>query len=349
MRLISDGLVQWPSAPQSRKWHRHSRPQIAAWNSCGARCSKTRDRPGGDRMNRDELDQRLSRMSTMWTMVIQAHGSEAAAANAALAGLAQRYSAVVYRYLLGAVRDPDTAAELSQEFAIRILQGAFRRADPGRGRFRDYLKTALIHLVNDYHRARQARPMPLPADVPASAEPAGPDAEVDFLDTWRAELLDRTWKALEAAQPTYYAVLRFRVENPDSPSPEMAERLGARLGTAMRPDQVRKSAAAVALEVCRIAGRRGCDVAGEPVARRAGRRAACARFTQVLPFRPGATSLTGSGADRRQGQGPRRSEPESRGLASSNGAAHALKSSRARSTSKLASLPNAARRSGSLK
>jgi hypothetical protein len=67
-------------------------------------------------MDSTELNQRLSRMSTMWTVVLQAHGSEADEATAALAGLAQQYSGVVYRYLLGAVRDPDTAAELSQEF-----------------------------------------------------------------------------------------------------------------------------------------------------------------------------------------------------------------------------------------
>ena len=58
-------------------------------------------------MNRDELDQRLSRISTIWTMVFEAHGAEADSATAAMAGLAQRYSGVVYRYLLGAVRDPD--------------------------------------------------------------------------------------------------------------------------------------------------------------------------------------------------------------------------------------------------
>ncbi len=56
-----------------------------------------------------------------------------------------------------------------------------------------------------------------------------------------AELLDRTWTALAAAQPTYHAVLLFRVENPDVPSPQMAEQLTARLGNPMRPDQVRKA------------------------------------------------------------------------------------------------------------
>ncbi len=73
-------------------------------------------------MDRDELDQRLSRMSTVWTMVFEAHGGEADAATAAMSGLALRYSGVVYCYLLGAVRDPDAAAELSQELALRILR-----------------------------------------------------------------------------------------------------------------------------------------------------------------------------------------------------------------------------------
>ncbi len=192
-------------------------------------------------MDRDELDQQLSRMSTEWTMVVQAHAGEADAANAALAALAQQYLAVVYRYLLGAVRDPDAAAELTQELALRILRGGFRHADPSRGRFRDYLRTALIHLVDDYHRARRARPRPLPHDVPDTPAPTGPELEAEFLPSWRAELLDRTWKALAAAQPTYHAVLLFRVENPDVPSPRMAEELAARLGTPMRPDQVRKA------------------------------------------------------------------------------------------------------------
>jgi DNA-directed RNA polymerase specialized sigma24 family protein len=192
-------------------------------------------------MDSTELDQRLSRMSTMWTVVFQAHGSEADSATAALARLAQRYSGVVYRYLLGAVRDPDTAAELSQEFALRVLQGAFRRADPGRGRFRDYLKTALIHLVDDYHTSQRTRPKPLPKDQPASSESAGLESEMDFVKSWREDLLDRTWKALAAAQPLYHAVLLFRVENPEIPSPRMAEEIGAKLGSTLRPDQVRKA------------------------------------------------------------------------------------------------------------
>src|SRR5207245_7552553 len=107
---------------------------------------------------------------------------------------------------LGAVRDPDTADELAQEFALRIVRGDFQRADPQRGRFRDYLRTALIHLVHDYQRARQAWPEALPADAPAPATDEDDDSA--FLAGWRMELLERTWQGLEAVEPDFEAVLR---------------------------------------------------------------------------------------------------------------------------------------------
>ncbi len=99
----------------------------------------------------------------------------------------------------------------------------------------------MIHLLDDYRAAQRSRPRPLPRDEPASPAAAGPESEADFLESWRAELLDRTWKALATAQPMYQAVLLFRVENLDVPSPRMAEELGARLGASLRSDQVRKA------------------------------------------------------------------------------------------------------------
>ena len=192
-------------------------------------------------MNRRELDDRLSRISTMWTMVLEGHAGEADSAATALAALAQRYSAVIYRYLLGAVRDPDAAAELSQELALRILRGGFRHADPKRGRFRDYLKTALIHLVDDYKTA-QCAPAPAPADRRARPPHSSRRGRAcRFRRELAPELLDRTWKALAAAQPMYHAVLLYRVGNPDATSAQIAEEVGAGLGTTLRADQVRKA------------------------------------------------------------------------------------------------------------
>jgi DNA-directed RNA polymerase specialized sigma24 family protein len=186
-----------------------------------------------------ELDERLSRIATRWTVVFQAHGQAATAAEAARHRLMLRYSAAAYRYLLGAIRDPDVASDLCQEFAVRFLRGDFRRADPGRGRFRDYVKRALVHLVTDHHRARQAGPVQIAADAPEPAHTLGD--EPDFAEGWRQDVLDQTWKALADDNPTFHAALLLRIDNPDMQSPEMAERLTAELGKPMSPENVRKT------------------------------------------------------------------------------------------------------------
>jgi RNA polymerase sigma-70 factor (ECF subfamily) len=190
-------------------------------------------------MDQAELDQRLSGIATQWTAVFQAHGAGADTVVAARNRLMLRYSGAVYRYLLGAVRDPDAASDLCQEFAVKFLRGDFRRAAPDRGRFRDYVKTSLVNLVNDHHRSRQAGPRPLAPDAP---DPAAPSDDADDFETgWRAEVLDQTWKALERYSPTFHAALLLRIAEPDLPSGEMAGRLSAQLGKPMTAENVRKS------------------------------------------------------------------------------------------------------------
>jgi RNA polymerase sigma factor (sigma-70 family) len=183
----------------------------------------------------------LSRISTPWTLVRLAHADAEASAAPALRLLLQRYCGAAYRYLRGALRDEDVALELLQEFVLRFLRGDFRRADPGSGRFRDYLRAALIHLVTDHHRDRRAQPQPLPADIDrrAVAPDEGGEDEVTFLQSWREELINRTWVALAEAKPTYHAVLAFHVENPELPSPGAAEQLVTRLGKPFTAAHVR--------------------------------------------------------------------------------------------------------------
>jgi hypothetical protein len=54
-------------------------------------------------------------------------------------------------------------------------------------------------------------------------------------------LLERTWRALAAVNADYQAVLLYRVENPDLPSAQMAERLSAQLGKPVTAAWVRKA------------------------------------------------------------------------------------------------------------
>ena len=182
-------------------------------------------------MDDENLKSRLSRISTSWTMLAEAHGAQEAQARSARLAFFQRYQCAAYRYLLGAVRDPDAADDLIQELALRFMRGDFRRADPERGRFRDYLKTTLYHLVVDHFGQQRKKPQPLNTAVAQPAvEPWGsPEAEEQFVRSWREELFSRAWSALaadeqERGQP-YFTVLMFRTQNPKATSVEMVRRL----------------------------------------------------------------------------------------------------------------------------
>jgi RNA polymerase sigma-70 factor (ECF subfamily) len=179
---------------------------------------------------------RLSQIATPWTDLDQAHGSALPALDAARQRLLQHYSSAVYSYLIGAVRDPDVADDLFQEFALRLMRGAFRTADPRRGRFRDFLKAALCHLVTDHYRRQRRGSLPCHGFPEPSTSPrAGlAEAEERFAEEWRAQLIDRTFAALEAfeqrtGQPLY-TLLHFRVENLKLPVADMARQLSGRLG-----------------------------------------------------------------------------------------------------------------------
>ena len=195
-------------------------------------------------MTPEQSQARLSRISTLWTLIHQAHGDSPNAGAEAHRLLMQRYCGAVYRYLLGALRDEEAALELFQEFALRFVRGDFRRADPERGRFRDYVRTSLIHLVTDYHRARANRPGPLPADLaappmPPMSESDSADADESFLQAWRNELIDRAWVALAEQNSTYHSVLLEHVEHPDAQPAERLERLGRELNRELSPSNLR--------------------------------------------------------------------------------------------------------------
>ncbi len=175
----------------------------------------------------------LSQISTRWDLLNQAHAS-AGDAHAAQRQFLARYAGAVYRYLQCGTRDSDAAADLSQEFALRFVRGDFRRADPDRGRFRDFLRTVLYHLVVDFHRARIGRAA---VALDSTEEPVAPgmnELDEQFVAEWRQEVLDRTWEALEADQAAgrheYYTVLRRRAESPEASIADLAAVLASELG-----------------------------------------------------------------------------------------------------------------------
>jgi RNA polymerase sigma-70 factor (ECF subfamily) len=190
-------------------------------------------------------DARLASISTQWTKLFQAHQDEGPAANQVYREQLLRYYGAVYRYLLGTLRDLVTAEELTQEFAVRFLRGDFRRADHERGRFRDFLKTALRHLAIDHWRKQEHAPARLgEAEQALAASPVGADLDQAFLQGWRKELLRRAWQALARFQQTrgspYFTVLKYKTENPQARATQLAEHLGDLQGKALTEAAVRQ-------------------------------------------------------------------------------------------------------------
>jgi len=191
-------------------------------------------------------DQALNLISTVWSLVRRAHHGPVEAANAARQQLLERYRGAVRRYLRKLLPDPDAADEVFQEFALRLVHGDLRGADPQRGRFRNFVKGTLFHLVADYRKQQRRWPGPLPANGNTLvANPEDRESDRLFVESWCDELLARAWEALAKVEATtgqaLYAVLRFRADHPEMRSPQMAEQLAAEVGRPFTAAGVRQS------------------------------------------------------------------------------------------------------------
>lgn len=197
---------------------------------------------GGTTVDAKSLSDRLSQMNTWWQVVAQAAGGSTQKREPARAWIAERYAGVVRRYLTKAV-GPEAAEELAQDFAVRVMEGRYAKADQGRGRFRDYLKTCIFAMVADY-RAKQARTKMQP--LPEKWEPAdhGTGSDEEWTQCWRQVLIDRTLGILQQDDRRkgqhLYTVLSLRREQPELSSQQAATILSERIGKPVTDVWVRK-------------------------------------------------------------------------------------------------------------
>jgi DNA-directed RNA polymerase specialized sigma24 family protein len=192
----------------------------------------------------------LAQLSTHWSNIFRAREAEGDAAMAARNALLLRYIEVVLRYLRTVLRDPQVVDQVCSNFALRILESdrLFQNADPQRGRFRDYLKAILQHMIADYYR-EQSREHKQFQHLTGEHELADPASvaekhDHDFEHHWRAELIKWVWHQLEQRdQKTgqkYAVLLRLQAKKPQLRSHQLAELLSKKLGQPFTAARVRQ-------------------------------------------------------------------------------------------------------------
>ncbi len=198
----------------------------------------------------------LAQLSTHWSNIFRAREGEGDAAQAARNALLLRYVEVVLRYLRAVLRDQAVVDQVCSNFAVRVLESdrLFQNADPQRGRFRDYLKAVLQHMIADYYRQQSREHKQFQnlsgehelADPASQCDPASFTAEQDqdFVRCWREELVKWVWHQLEQRdQKTgkkYSILLRLQAKKPELRSAQLAELLSAKLGRSFTAAGVRQ-------------------------------------------------------------------------------------------------------------
>ncbi len=200
---------------------------------------------------------RLSGIDTHWSIVRRAHDGHDSNARNAQTLLMQQYGDAVRRYLIGALGSVDSADEVFQEFAIRFVRGDFKSADPERGRFRSFVKTAVYRLIVDHYRQqkKQGRNAELAEMITEKTDDGPNQIDLEFDRSWRDELLAKAWDELESLAKSDnrpdFIVLRLSADQESLTGSERAKQLSQQLGRSISEENARQMLRR-AHAVCRI-------------------------------------------------------------------------------------------------
>jgi RNA polymerase sigma-70 factor (ECF subfamily) len=186
---------------------------------------------------------------THWSKLVAARADAGATRLDALNFLIQRYWKPVYCYVRRCGWGEEDAKDLVQEFFAACLHtDFFAKADPARGRFRNFLLSSLQHFLKNAHRAAHAQKRHpeqgfVPLRDPATASSAGFEPadrttpEAVFHHAWVTTLIQRVLRRLEqecqtTGKQAHYELFRQRLVLPalEDANPPPLRDLAARLG-----------------------------------------------------------------------------------------------------------------------
>lgn len=183
---------------------------------------------------------RIDAIDARWSLIRQAHAGDLDSV-AARQALVLRYAGAIRKYLGKIVSQADDADELAQDAMMRLMRGDFAGADPTRGRFRDFLKTALRNMAKNYWANLKRRRLGT-ADLDQIA--GADENDLAWQQAWQATVLDQAMAAVAHAdtQSTtrHAAVLKLRTDFPDASSEELAAKLSERTGHPVRAEAARQ-------------------------------------------------------------------------------------------------------------
>ena len=134
--------------------------------------------------------------TTHWSMVLSAGQRASPASAAALADLCQRYWYPLYVYVRRSIHDVHEARDLTQAFFARLLEkNTLALADPQRGRFRNFLLTALKHfLINEWEKTKAQKRGGGRAALPLDFDAKESQISLEPAHAWTPErLFERHW------------------------------------------------------------------------------------------------------------------------------------------------------------
>jgi DNA-directed RNA polymerase specialized sigma24 family protein len=205
------------------------------------------DGPGGTDGHHEPDDpaSRLSDIVTNWRDVIEAHNG-AGIGRSAQERLIRRYEPAIRRYLLVLVKDPEAADELFQDFSTLLVSGKFQAAAPELGRFRNYIKTTLIHLAHRYLRNKPRHPVNIDREDldKLAATPEVAESDSTFNQLWVTNLMGRAFKQLEDSErltgkPLYFALI-LKIRHPKLRSEALARSMSESHKSPVTEGQFRK-------------------------------------------------------------------------------------------------------------
>ncbi len=139
-----------------------------------------------------------------------------------------RYGNAIRGYVTAVLRDPAAAEEVMQELILAFLRRGGAQTWPGKGRFRDYLKTAARNAAITHLRKKSREPGA--ADLDVHADPSSTDEAADraLTSEWQRCVLDRVWRELEAHERRTpgnicYTALQVVTEFSHEESPKQAQ------------------------------------------------------------------------------------------------------------------------------